>query len=86
MKAVVASVKREWWEKMLAGEKTMEIRKSAPQSKDGRTFTWPLTVLVYVSGTGTIPRQTFWKCWWTSLVFHWRICGHTQKAGAFTGG
>ena len=54
MKAVVASVKREWWGKMLAGEKTMEIRKSAPQSKDGRTFTWPFTVLVYVSGTGTI--------------------------------
>ena len=54
MKAVVASVKPEWWEKMQTGEKTLEIRKSAPQSKDGRAFTWPLTVLVYVSGTGAL--------------------------------
>lgn len=30
------------------------IRKSAPQSKDGRAFRWPLTVLVYVSGTGAV--------------------------------
>lgn len=57
MKAVLASVKPEWWEKILAGEKDLEIRKSAPQSKDGRRFTWPLTVLVYVSGTGAIQGQ-----------------------------
>lgn len=57
MKAILASVKPEWWEKILAGEKDLEIRKSAPQSKDGRKFTWPLTVLVYVSGTGAIQGQ-----------------------------
>lgn len=54
MKAVLASVKQEWWEKILSGEKGLEIRKSAPQSKDGRAFRWPLTVLVYVSGTGSV--------------------------------
>ena len=57
MKAVLMSIKPEWWERILSGEKTMEIRKSAPQSKDGRRFTWPLTVLVYVSGTGEIQGQ-----------------------------
>ena len=57
MKAILASVKPKWWEKILAGEKDLEIRKSAPQNKDGRRFTWPLTVLVYVSGTGEIQGQ-----------------------------
>ena len=57
MKAVLMSVKPEWWEKELSGEKSLEIRKSAPQSKDGRNFTWPLTVLVYVSGTGAVQGQ-----------------------------
>lgn len=57
MKAILASVKPEWWEKILAGDKGLEIRKSAPQSKDGRRLTWPLTVLVYVSGTGAIQGQ-----------------------------
>ena len=37
------------------------IRKSAPQSKDGRAFRWPLTVLVYVSGTGAV--QGKFTCW-----------------------
>ena len=54
MKAVLVSIRPEWWEKILSGEKTLEIRKSAPQSKDGRTFRWPLTVLVYVSGIGEV--------------------------------
>ena len=60
MRAVLMSMKPEWWEKILSGEKTLEIRKSAPQSKDGRAFRWPLTVLVYVSGTAKdqqIPQQ-----------------------------
>lgn len=57
MKAILASVKPEWWEKIMAGDKGLEIRKSAPQSKDGQRFTWPLTVLVYVSGTGAIRGQ-----------------------------
>lgn len=57
MKAILASIKPEWWKKILAGDKGLEIRRSAPQSKDGRRFTWPLTVLVYVSGTGAIQGQ-----------------------------
>lgn len=57
MKAVLMSMKPEWWEKILSGEKTLEIRKSAPQSKGGRVFRWPLTVLVYVSGTGAVQGQ-----------------------------
>lgn len=57
MRAVLMSMKPEWWEKILSREKTLEIRKSAPQSKDGRTFRWPLTVLVYVSGTGAVQGQ-----------------------------
>ena len=61
MRAVLMSMKPEWWEKILSGEKTLEIRKSAPQSKDGRAFRWPLTVLVYVSGTGAV--QGKFTCW-----------------------
>ena len=57
MKAILASIKPEWWKKILAGDKGLEIRKSAPQSTDGRRCTWPLTVLVYVSGTGAIQGQ-----------------------------
>lgn len=57
MRAVLMSMKPQWWEKILAGEKTMEIRKSAPNSEGGRKFTWPLTVLVYVSGTGAVQGQ-----------------------------
>ena len=95
MRAVLMSMKPEWWEKILSGEKTLEIRKSAPQSKDGRAFRWPLTVLVYVSGTGAVQGKftcwggsepTCWKCWWSGPAFPWRPCGPTQKAGAFTGG
>ena len=63
MKAILASVKPEWWEKILSGEKTLEIRKSAPQSKDGRAFRWPLTVLVYVSGTGEVQGQFICPGW-----------------------
>jgi len=57
VRAVLMSMKPEWWEKMLSGEKMLEIRKSAPQSKDGRAFKWPLIVLVYVSGTGAVRGQ-----------------------------
>lgn len=48
MKAVLLSVKPEWWEKILSGEKTLEIRKTAPRCG------WPVRVFVYVSGTGEI--------------------------------
>ena len=63
MKAVLASVKPEWWEKILSGEKTLEIRKSAPQSKDGQVFNWPLIALVYVSGTGAVQGQFTFPGW-----------------------
>ena len=35
MKAVLLSLKPEWWEKILTGEKDMEIRKTAPQGGAG---------------------------------------------------
>ena len=54
MKAVLASVKPEWWEKILSGEKILEIRKTHPRS--GELY-WPITVLVYVSGTGAVQGQ-----------------------------
>lgn len=48
------SIKPEWWEKILAGEKTMEIRKTAPKGGAGEPNPWPMLVLVYVSGTGAV--------------------------------
>lgn len=38
----------------LAGEKTLEIRKTHPQNE---RLEWPVTVLVYVSGTGAVQGQ-----------------------------
>ena len=49
MLAVLMSMKPEWWEKILTGEKWLEIRKNHPQSKNHADLEWPLTVLVYVS-------------------------------------
>ena len=63
MKAILVSVKPEWWEKILSGEKTLEIRKSAPRSKDGQVFNWPLIALVYVSGTGAVQGQFTFPGW-----------------------
>ena len=54
MLAVLMSMKPEWWEKILAGEKTLEIRKTHPQNE---RLEWPVTVLVYVSGTGAVQGQ-----------------------------
>lgn len=48
MLAVLMSMKPEWWEKILDGEKTLEIRKTHPQNE---RLEWPVTVL----GT-TLPR------------------------------
>ena len=83
MRAVLMSMKPEWWEKILSGEKTLEIRKSAPQSKDGRAFRWPLTVLVYVSGTGAV--QGKFTCWgWVRTNLGDPVPGeiqHPQPAG-----
>ena len=54
MLAVLMSMKPKWWEKILAGEKLLEIRKTHPQSEE---LYWPITVLVYVSGTGAVQGQ-----------------------------
>lgn len=53
MRAVLMSMKPEWWEKILAGEKDLEIRKTAPRCIRGAEVE-PLLVLVYVSGTGAV--------------------------------
>lgn len=48
MQDILMSVKPEWWEEIAAGDKTLEIRKTAPACG------WPVRVFVYVSGTGEI--------------------------------
>ena len=50
-RAVLMSMKLEWWERILSGEKILEIRKTHPRSEE---LYWPITVLVYVSGTGAV--------------------------------
>lgn len=63
MKAVLMSMKPKWWEKILSGEKSLEIRKTAPEGGAGEPEPWPLLVLVYVSGTGEVQGQ-FWCNGW----------------------
>lgn len=63
MKAVLLSMKPEWWEKILTGEKTMEIRKTAPQGGAGEPDQWPMLVLVYVSGTGAVQGKFMCEGW-----------------------
>ena len=61
----------EWWERLKAGEKLLEIRKTRPRGND------PYTVLVYVTGgvgvvgefvcdcfykLDTMPEITPWDC------------------------
>ena len=46
MLAVLMSMKPEWWEKILGGEKTLEIRKTHPQNE---RLEWPVTVLLLVA-------------------------------------
>ena len=45
---IILSLHERWWKKMLAGEKILEIRKTAPVQKD-REY----RVLVYVTGGGS---------------------------------
>lgn len=47
--AIILSLHERWWKKMLAGEKILEIRKTAPTKKD-REY----RVLVYVTGGGGV--------------------------------
>lgn len=42
--AIIISLHPEWWERMKAGEKLLEIRKTRPRGNG------PYTVLVYVTG------------------------------------
>lgn len=63
MRAVLMSIKQSWWEKILAGEKLLEIRKTAPQGGAGEPEPWPLLVLVYVSGTGAVQGQFLCEGW-----------------------
>jgi len=44
MKAVLLSLHPEWWDLILAGRKTVEIRKTAPSNCE-----WPVRVLVYLT-------------------------------------
>lgn len=46
---IILSLHERWWKKMLAGEKILEIRKTAPTKKD-REY----RVLVYVTGGGGV--------------------------------
>lgn len=61
MKEILLSIKPEWWERILAGEKTMEIRKSAPTTRKG--IQWPVRVLCYISGTGEIQGEFMCRGW-----------------------
>lgn len=56
MKAVLMSIKPEWWEKILSGKKTLEIRKTAPMAflHQTRVENKPFEVYTYVSGTGLV--------------------------------
>jgi predicted transcriptional regulator len=70
MKAVIMSLKPRWWEKMLSGEKTLEIRKTAPAGGAGDENPWPLLVLVYVSGTGEVRGQFTCHGWIKTNLFN----------------
>lgn len=58
---IILSLHDRWWKKILAGEKTLEIRKTRPAVWWNGSF----RVLVYVTGTGTIQGEFtcnhFWK-------------------------
>lgn len=49
MKTVLISIKKQWWEKILSGEKEIEIRKSAPKDIE-----FPFKVVCYQSGKGIV--------------------------------
>lgn len=51
MVTIIASLHEKWWEKMKAGEKLLEIRKTRPREPG------PFRVLVYIPGTGCIYGQ-----------------------------
>lgn len=48
MTCIILSLHREWWKKMLSGEKLEEIRKTAPR-REG-----PYRAYVFLTGTGKV--------------------------------
>ena len=44
MSVVILSLHQKWWQKMVTGEKVLELRKTKPQCKA------PFRVLVYITG------------------------------------
>lgn len=87
MRAVLMSIKPEWWEKILAGEKDLEIRKTAPAG--GAEVPWPLRVLVYVSGTGAVLGQFTCPGWTrTNFMPHLsrRACVPTEDLERYAAG
>ena len=89
MRAVLLSIKPEWWEKILAGEKDLEIRKTAPRDGAGGPDPWPLLVLAYVSGTGAVLGQFLCMGWVKSNCFRYlasRSCVPAEDLEKYAGG
>ena len=81
--------KPEWWEKILAGEKDLEIRKTAPRAGAGGPEPWPLLVLAYVSGTGAVLGQFLCMGWVKSNCFRYlasRSCVPAEDLEKYAGG
>ena len=88
MRAVLLSIKPEWWEKILAGEKDLEIRKTAPRAGAGGAEPWPLLVLAYVSGTGAVLGQFLCMGWVKSNCFRYlasRSCVPAEDLEKYAG-
>ena len=60
MPVVILSLHQKWWQKMAAGEKVLELRKTKPQCKA------PFRVLVYVTGGVGIVVNLFARKFWKS--------------------
>lgn len=60
MQVVILSLHQKWWQKMAAGEKVLELRKTKPQCKA------PFRVLVYVTGGAGVMVNLFARRFWKS--------------------
>lgn len=68
MAVVVLSLHQKWWQKMAAGEKVLELRKSKPQCKA------PFRVLVYVTGgVGVVGEFRNYAAGSRNKVYGWEI-------------
>lgn len=89
VRAVLLSIKPEWWEKILAGEKDLEIRKTVPRGGAGEPEPWPLLVLAYVSGTGAVLGQFLCMGWVKSNCWRYlssRSCVPEEDLKKYAGG